>query len=367
MNNKELIKLKYKIYLDILIKIILSIIILIIILFFADGILNDPLANIVNTIDPYLYMLLKSNKEIIVISLLCIIMCILIYFTVNKLMKYINILVNSIEKVFNKEDELINLPDNFKDIETKLNKIKFEALKNEQVAKDAEQRKNDLVMYLAHDLKTPLTSIIGYLTLLNESKDLPINLRAKYIGISLDKAQRLEELINEFFDITRFNLQNIILEDAKLNLSFMLKQLIDEYYPLFEKKLLKCNYNIEDDLFIMGDSNKLARVFDNIIKNAINYSYENTNININVAIVNKHIVLEFINEGQKIPKHKIDSIFEKFYRLDSSRSSQTGGSGLGLAIAKEIVELYNGTISAISSDEYTIFTVKLPDTMLIKT
>ena len=134
----------------------------------------------------------------------------------------------------------MTLPPDFAEIENKLNSIKYESLRNQQTAREAEQRKNDLVVYLAHDLKTPLTSVIGYLSLLSEEEDLPLQLRQKYVGISLDKAQRLESLINEFFEITRFSLQNIQLETGEINLSMMLRQLVEEFYPQLAEKGLRC-------------------------------------------------------------------------------------------------------------------------------
>jgi two-component system sensor histidine kinase VanS len=262
--------------------------------------------------------------------------------------------------MFQKDEELIVLPKEFGDIENQLNSIKYESFRNEQIAKESEQRKNDLVVYLAHDLKTPLTSVIGYLTLLYEEPQISQELQKKYLGISIEKAERLEELINEFFEITRFNLQNISLETSRINLSLMLSQLADEFYPLFASKQLSCTVQALDDLYIMGDANKLERVFDNILRNAINYSNENSYICIKVEQHEEKVQISFQNTGSQIPKEKLQYIFEKFYRLDSARSSRTGGAGLGLAIAKQIVELHHGTITASSDEQFTEFAILLP-------
>ena len=144
----------------------------------------------------------------------------------------------------------------------------------------AEQRKNDLVVYLAHDIKTPLTSVIGYLNLLDEAPDMPAEQKAKYVGITLKKAYRLEQLINEFFEITRYNLQSIVLDQSDINLSYMLMQMADEFYPMLAPQHKAAQVDAPEDLIIHGDADKLARVFNNIFKNAIAYSYENTTIHI---------------------------------------------------------------------------------------
>ena len=238
--------------------------------------------------------------------------------------------------------------------------IKKELKYKEYVANEAEQRKNDLVVYLAHDLKTPLTSIIGYLSLLDENPDLSPEYRAKYTGITLDKAYRLEQLINEFFDITRFNLQSFPLENNHIDLSMLIRQMAEEFYPVLKEKNLTCSVHAEEKVNIIGDADKLSRVFDNLMRNASNYCYEGTNIEINVFSKDGDAVVTFVNRGDKIPRQKLDMIFEKFFRADNSRTSKTGGSGLGLAIAKQIVERHGGTITAFSDDKFTTFTVTLP-------
>lgn len=224
----------------------------------------------------------------------------------------------------------------------------------------SEQKKNDLVVYLAHDLKTPLTSIIAYLTMLDQRKSMPDEDREKYIHVTFEKASRLRELINEFFEITRFNLQDIVLEKEQLNLSFLLEQLADESYGVLKDKYLTCSVKTDDDLMVMGDPDKLARVFDNLLRNAIAYSYTDTEIEIEARAKGTDIVITFENQGHEIPEQNLKLIFEKFYRVDNARSSQTGGSGLGLSIAKRIVELHGGIIEATSDWERTTFTVVLP-------
>ena len=232
--------------------------------------------------------------------------------------------------------------------------------RHEQAMQEETNRKNDLITYLAHDLKTPLTSVIGYLDLLEEAADMPQKQREKYIHITLDKALRLEKLINEFFEITRYNLQQIVLDKEVIDLSFMLMQLTDEFFPLLNAHGNTIDLQAEENLTVFGDSVKLARVFNNILKNAISYSYPNTPIKVWAGKREKDIFVCFINQGKTIAGEKLNAIFEKFYRMDEARSTNTGGAGLGLAIAKEIVQLHGGTISAESDNELTTFSITLP-------
>lgn len=256
--------------------------------------------------------------------------------------------------------ESIHYPKMMDGFKMKVLEVENELLFKERAAREAEQKKNDLIVYLAHDLKTPLTSIIGYLTLLQESPDLPAQHRAKYTGITLDKAYRLEQLINEFFDITRFNLQSVVLEHNRVDLSMLLNQIVEEFYPVFAQKNITVKTSIAPNITLIADADKLARVFDNLLRNAVNYSYSDTQLRLFAKADEQYAYICVRNTGDEIPREKLDLIFEKFFRTDSARGTQNGGAGLGLAIAKEIVELHHGTISANSNREFTDFIVTLP-------
>ncbi|MBR6514222.1 MAG: HAMP domain-containing histidine kinase [Clostridia bacterium] len=251
-------------------------------------------------------------------------------------------------------------PEELKPLGEKLAELKRDIKRNEQARSFAEQQKNDLIVYLAHDLKTPLTSVIGYLSLLEESPELPPEYRAKYAGIALEKAYRLEQLINEFFEITRLNLQSVPLQKSNINLSVLLLQLVNEFYPMSEAKGMTISCNIPSDIKIYGDADKLARVFDNLLRNAVSYGYTNTPIDIAAIINDDCTVVRIRNHSDEIPKEKLEHIFDKFVRLDSSRHSETGGAGLGLAIAKQITELHGGNIAVTSKDCRTDFLVSFP-------
>ncbi len=290
----------------------------------------------------------------------------LVFFLLSCLGYSISTLVNfnktwlSLSAITTDDMQIKKFSKNFSDVEIALKDIKHDVFKNQQLAAQAESKKNDLVMYLAHDLKTPLTSVIGYLSLLDECPELPTAQKAKYTGIALEKAYRLEQLINEFFEITRFNLNEIRLQNNRIDLGLMLSQMTEEFYPMFKAKNLKCRIDVNEKIMMFADADKIARVFDNLLKNAVSYSYENSTIIIGARKRNGYVIVKFRNRCDEIPKENLDRLFEKFYRLDSSRASATGGSGLGLAISKQIVELHGGTLKAKSSTDHTDFIVILP-------
>lgn len=251
-------------------------------------------------------------------------------------------------------------PKEYAEISSQMAEIKSNMQRHEQMLREEATRKNDLITYLAHDLKTPLTSVIGYLTLLDEAPDMPAEQKAKYVHIALDKANRLERLTNEFFEITRYNLQQIILEQEQVDLYYLLVQMREEFYPLLEAHGNTINLTGEEAATVYGDGEQLARVFNNVLKNAIAYSYAGTEITVTVSQTEREAQVVIGNRGKTIPPQKLAAIFDKFFRLDDARATNTGGAGLGLAIAKEIVQLHGGTITANSQQEWTTFVVTLP-------
>lgn len=308
----------------------------------------------------------KTGAFLIQNSYLVVIGVYLVIFLLSAFAYSVSTLINfdklwqSLSALTTDEAEIKKFPQSFSDVEIALKDIKHDVFRSQQLAAQSEARKNDLVMYLAHDLKTPLTSVVGYLTLLDESPEIPLAQRAKYTGIALEKAYRLEQLINEFFEITRFNINNITLERNRIDLGMMISQIAEEFYPMLKDKGLNIHIDIPERIVMYADADKIARVFDNLLKNAVNYCYENTTILVGARVRKDRVVIKFRNFCDEIPQEKIDRLFDKFFRMDSSRATATGGSGLGLAIAKQIVELHGGSIKAKSTTEHTDFTVILP-------
>lgn len=301
-----------------------------------------------------------ANRYFVLFTYLMIGIFVIILYYWKKTFSFFQEVVDATEQFYQEDTALIELSEPLKEVENRMNQTKVNILKNERIAKEAEQRKNDLVTYLAHDLKTPITSVIGYLTLLRDEPQISDGLRAKYTDIALDKAERLEELINEFFEITRFNLSKLTLEVERINLSRMLEQIASEFYPILAEKELEWHMDIAPNIEILCDSNKLERVFDNLIRNAVHYSYVKTDIFLSLGQRDDMVEILVRNRGKTIPPEKLERVFEQFFRLDSARSSKTGGTGLGLAISKEIVELHGGNIKVESADESISFIVELP-------
>lgn len=312
--------------------------------------------------DP-LYQFLNWVRDYIVFVCMLVILLgwvAISYSFIARPMRLVDTLAAAAEQLAQPGEEPIELPEPMEDLEGQLNAVRERALRDARAAREAEQRKNDLVVYLAHDLKTPLTSVIGYLTLLRDEPQLSPELRSRYTGIALEKAERLEDLINEFFDITRFNLSRLELERQSVDLTRMLEQVASEFRPIFAESGLSCSLDLPPKLHYSCDPDKLARVFDNLLRNASYYSLPDSTVEIAGRIEAGKIVLTFSNAGKNIPQEKLDRIFEQFFRLDSSCATRTGGAGLGLAIAKEIVELHGGTIRADSTEDRITFTICLP-------
>ncbi len=228
--------------------------------------------------------------------------------------------------------------------------------------REAERTKNELITNIAHDLRTPLTSIIGYLELLrgNASLQLPPELEKKYIDIAYTKSKRLEKLIEDLFGFTKMTYGKMAMKVAQVDIIKLLSQLLEEFYPSFAEKNL--TYELSSNVpaqVITADGNLLARLFDNLINNAIKYGADGKRILVKVHAEEEIVTVSVVNYGRVIPEQELPLIFNKFYRVEQSRSTSTGGTGLGLAIAKNIVEMHGGSIQVSSDLQGTVFTVKL--------
>lgn len=223
-----------------------------------------------------------------------------------------------------------------------------------------EDVKNELITSVAHDIRTPLTSIIGYLYLLVNRKDLDAEVKERYIQVAYDKSKRLEQLTEDLFSYTKYSTDEVKMHYEKIDLVKFMEQMVDEFYPSFKEAQLTYDFKCEmDEAYILADGNTLARAIGNLVSNAIKYGRDGKYINITLKKEGDFVSVSVLNYGAVIPKEKLNHIFERFYRVDNSRSEQTGGSGLGLAIAKSIIEKQGGSIEVRSDFEGTVFEVKL--------
>lgn len=282
------------------------------------------------------------------------------YVVLGRFTRWLDWIGTAVHQVVDETGEQVSLPRELVPLERDLRAIQSSLADGRVQAREAEQRRQDLVAFLAHDLKTPLTSVLGYLNLLRDDPGLTAEQRAKYTGIALDKANRLGELIGEFFDITRMDFAALGERGELIQLSLLLEQLSDEFYPAFAEKDLTCKCDIAPRLTVRGDADKLARVFDNVLRNAVSYSAPGGEVEIWAAEHEGWAEIAIRNQGLEIPEQELTNIFQKFYRLDQARSTRTGGAGLGLAIAREIVERHGGTIRAESDGRRTSFVIRLP-------
>lgn len=251
--------------------------------------------------------------------------------------------------------------DEFRDIAHEIN-LASEKLKEAVERGDfAESSKDQLVLNLAHDLRTPLTSVLGYLDLILKDENLTKEQITHFSTIAFTKSQRLEGLIDELFGITRMNYGMLKVEKSPIDISELLIQLDEELYPLLEKNDLVARMNIAPHLNIFGDGKLLARVFENLLTNAIRYGYDGQFVDMNGHFENDgEVVVQIINYGDSIPEEELPYLFDMFYTGDKARTQRQDSTGLGLFIAKNIVEQHNGTISAESNLIRTIFEVRLP-------
>ena len=250
--------------------------------------------------------------------------------------------------------------DEFSSMAANLNKMVEELKELMDKERESERTKNELITNVAHDLRTPLTSIIGYLELLSGDVKLDPELQKKYINIAYVKTKRLEKLIEDLFGFTKMNYGKLTMHVAQVDVVKLLSQLLEEFYPSFVDKNL--SYELQSNVpakVITADGNLLARLFDNLINNAIKYGADGKRIMVKLHADDEIVTVSVINYGYVIPADELPLIFNKFYRVEQSRSTNTGGTGLGLAISKNIVDMHGGTITVTSDLSGTVFTVKL--------
>ena len=250
--------------------------------------------------------------------------------------------------------------DEFAMMAASLNRMEADIRELMDKERESERTKNELITNVAHDLRTPLTSIIGYLELLSRGMPMEEEMRQKYIDIAYTQAKRLEKLIEDLFGFTKMNCGKIAMHVGRVDIVKLLGQLLEEFYPSFADKGL--TYELTSNvpsLEITADGNLLARLFDNLINNAIKYGAEGKKVLVKVEAEEEVVSVSVVNFGYVIPEGVLHLIFNKFYRVEQSRSTATGGTGLGLAIVKNIVDMHGGTISVTSDLNGTVFQVKL--------
>ncbi len=251
--------------------------------------------------------------------------------------------------------------DEIGEIAFRVNEMTQEIIRLMNAEREALQVNKDLIACVAHDLRTPLTSVIGYLNLAMDTERYSVEQRQQYARIALDKANRLGRLIQDLFDYTKLMSGEMPLHRQNIDLVKLIEQLLEEFYPIFQDNALECQFTKNvDRLELELDSELVARAVQNLLSNAVKYGRDGKRVLLTLEQMEREVQVTVTNYGLIIPKEELEMIFEKFYRVEESRSHETGGSGLGLNIAKEIMELHGGTISVESGEQGTIFTAALP-------
>lgn len=361
-------KLVYKIIIQLIGTVILSIfltyITLIVLRSVGNDLYNDGNSFAILTVVLVNYIQRYIGRYIFYIILVFIIFS--IYFTLlsHKKVKTFADIFNTVEDMANGNlDRTIDIKSKnlMGQLANNMNQIVFKLNKSIEEERRAEQTKNDLITNVSHDLRTPLTSIIGYLGLIDDDKYKDEVQMRHYVNIAYEKAKGLNVLINDLFELTKMRNKGVKLDKSTVNLGELLGQLVAQFeLQLKNSKMESRLYLSNEKVMVDVDPIKLVRAFENLITNAIHYGKEGKYIDIVTIKEENTVVIQFINYGEPIPVVDLDHIFERFYRVEKSRSLQSGGSGLGLSITKHIIELHNGTISVDSNYERTVFEVRIP-------
>ncbi len=248
------------------------------------------------------------------------------------------------------------------DIAENLNRMEEDIQELIDKERTSEQSKTDLITNVAHDLRTPLTSILGYLELLRKNQKLSPEMQQKYLDIAYNKSVRLQKLIEELFGFTKLSYGKINMNVTKVDIVELLAQLLEESYPNFQKNGLSYDFvSNRKSQIIEADGDLLARLFDNLIGNAIKYGKEGKRVRVSLRADREIVTIKIVNYGYVIPENELPLIFDRFYRTDHSRTNASGpgGTGLGLAIVKNITDMHHGTVSVSSDLSGTVFTVRL--------
>lgn len=301
-------------------------------------------------------------------SFLALVLSVIVFISIfiivtNKKMKYIEEIASGVRIISSGDlsyrvqekgkDEIKNLAGN-------INTMAEEIESRIEAERRSEKTKSELITNVSHDLRTPLTSVMGYIGLIKEGKYEDEAMMMEYLNIAFNKSNQLKELIEDLFEYTKLNNQGIVLEKNKVNIVEFLSQIIEEYIPMFEENEIEIVKKFVDEKYIVEiDAGKMVRVIENLLSNAIKYSYKPGEVIVSTYKNDGYVNIVIKNKGDNIPKEKVERLFDRFYRVDEARNSNVKGSGLGLAISKNIVKLHDGDIWAECVGNDVSFCIKL--------
>lgn len=300
---------------------------------------------------------------ILIIATICLFIIYFLLFTkrIVRDMSYISDNITHIATGNMTERIEIGRQDELGEIVKQVNEMQEQLYAMMDVERKALQDNKNLITSVAHDLRTPVTSIMGYLELAMDMEHYELPERQKFASIALQKAVRLERLIQDLFSYTKLMNGEITLHQSEIDLVQLVSQMVEEFYPIFQDYDLECSYHsdIHSQIMVL-DGEMIARAIQNLLSNAAKYGRDGKQITVEIHKLKKEIQVCVTNFGQIIPEESLSSIFKRFYRVEESRSTDTGGTGLGLNIAYEIIQLHGGEIQVSSSIQGTQFTIALP-------
>lgn len=305
------------------------------------------------------------NSITLMVFIIGILIFVLTFFLlINRKVKYIKYIANQVNKIANEDfGSLIEVRgnDEIAELCRNINFLSKELKRKFDHEKEIEKSKSELISGVSHDLRTPLTAIKGYLLLIKDKQYKTPEELENFIDVAFNKTEMLESLIENLFDYTRFSCKEVNMNLQRLCLNDIVEQVVMDYGSIFEKEHLKLHLSIPDIKYcVQIDADKFVRVIENLLGNALKYSLKPGDVWVNLSSDNQGVKMTIKNKGESLDQESLVHLFDRFYRLEKSRSNETGGAGLGLAIAKSIVELHNGKIWAESQGEIIIFNVWLP-------
>ncbi|MDD5950048.1 MAG: HAMP domain-containing sensor histidine kinase [Lachnospiraceae bacterium] len=334
----------------------------------GSGMRSDVIAAILEGREKMAIFRITSHNiwNVVIIVSMMVLLFLLYYILITRpIVDEVRILLTGLHTM-KKGDLTVDFPvrsqDELGEMAAALNEVQHAIVRVQQQERELEHTKDELITNVAHDLRTPLTSLKGYVDLLAK-EDLTKEQREKYTRILVSKTNQLQTLIEALFEYTQYYGGEVRFYMKPMNMSCFMEQMTDEFYQDFCNADLRCETQIEQELYVNGDGDKLARAFNNIFANAIKYGKDGKLIRVSVREdrEKREVVIEVVNYGILIDSKDIERLFEKFYRVEESRSMNTGGSGLGLAITKTIIERHRGKVCAVSNEEGTMIQVRLPE------
>lgn len=283
---------------------------------------------------------------------------------VNRKIRYIRYMEKGLKKIAHEDlgsTIQIKSTDELSELAKSINFMSKELKRKYEEERETEKLKNELITNVSHDLRTPLTTIIGFLRIMKDKKYEDEKAHDELVNTTYEKAEQLKKLLDNLFEYTKLNNKEIDLHQIEINLKNMLIQFIDEMGPFAEEHQLVIKAQLpKGKVIILADPNQLLRVFENLMSNAMKYSVKPGQIDVSLVQENGYALISFGNRSEPVLPEELPRLFERLYKIEKARTGDCySSSGLGLAITKSIIELHEGEIWAEGKGDYITFHIRL--------